>query len=232
MDNKLLRLKLKQRLNKLASNDFTNLECWQEAELINKAQLQIVRRNLHGNNIYQEGDEQSTTRVDDFQKLLLQKELRGTNNLLFFETVPLPSNYLKFKRVTVWATTKECKTERRMTVSLVEEANIDELLADNLLRPSFKWAETFCTLIGDKVRIYTGGDFSVQECRLTYYRMPRPVIFEGCRDVNDNAGTDQELEFKDDVIEMILDEAVAIAAADMNDYNNYSRTKENVENGN
>ena len=70
MENKLVRLKIKQRLNKLASSDYSNLECWQEAELINKAQLQWTRRNLHGGNIYKEGDEQSIVRVDDFQTIL------------------------------------------------------------------------------------------------------------------------------------------------------------------
>lgn len=229
MDNNLLRLKIKQRLNKLASNDFTNLECWQEAELINKAQLQIVRRNLHGGNIYKEGDEQSVFSIDNFQILLKEKQLSGSNKGLYFETAVIPEDYLKFKRLSVMAISKECETPRKIIVSLVEEANVDELLGDHLQKPSFKWGESFATLIGDRARVYTNGDFAITDCKLTYYRFPRPVIFEGCRDVNDNAGLDQTLEFKDHLVELIIDEAVKIAAADITDFNNYSRSEKSVE---
>lgn len=232
MKNNLLRLKLKQRLNKLASNDFTNMECWQDAELINKAQNGWVRRNLHGANIHKEGDEQSSFRIDDFQILLEDQDIKGAQKDLYYETVTLPENYMRFKRISAKAYTKECRDSRKITISLVEEANVDELLVDALQSPSFKWSETFCTLIGNKVRIYTNGEFFIKDVHITFYRFPREVIFEGCRDWNDDVGFDQELEFKDDVVELIIDEAVKIAAGDMNDFNNMSRIEKKVEEDN
>ena len=60
MENNTLLLKLKQRLNKLDSQDFDNIECWQFLEAFNKAQVEWCRRNLHGGNMYKEGDELST----------------------------------------------------------------------------------------------------------------------------------------------------------------------------
>ncbi len=51
MTNAALQLKIKQRLNKLASNDYDNIECWQIVEAFNKAQVEWVRRQLHGNNL-------------------------------------------------------------------------------------------------------------------------------------------------------------------------------------
>ena len=63
MNNTALQLKIKQRLNKLASNDYDNIECWQIVEAFNKAQLDWCRRNLHGLNVLQEGDEESTRRI-------------------------------------------------------------------------------------------------------------------------------------------------------------------------
>ena len=47
MNNQILQLKIKQRLNKLDSNDYDNIEHWQIIEAFNKAQIQWVRRNLH-----------------------------------------------------------------------------------------------------------------------------------------------------------------------------------------
>ena len=72
MNNATLQLKLKQRLNKLDSQDYDNIEPWQMIEAFNKAQLEWCRRNLHGNNPYKEGDEGSKKRIDDLQILLTE----------------------------------------------------------------------------------------------------------------------------------------------------------------
>mgnify|MGYP003301220145 CR=1 FL=1 len=71
MENSTLFIKLKQRLNKLDSNDYDNIECWQFIEAFNKAQIEWCRRNLHGGNMYKEGDELSKKRIDDLQPLLI-----------------------------------------------------------------------------------------------------------------------------------------------------------------
>ena len=39
MNNTTLQIKFKQRLNKLASNDYDNIQCWQIVEVFNKAVL-------------------------------------------------------------------------------------------------------------------------------------------------------------------------------------------------
>ena len=50
MTNATLQIKFKQRLNKIASNDYDNIECWQIIEAFNKAQISWCRRQLHGTN--------------------------------------------------------------------------------------------------------------------------------------------------------------------------------------
>ena len=90
MDNNTLQLKLKQRLNKLASFDYDNLECWQIVEAFNKAQLAWVRRQLHGTNTRNEGDEASKRRVDDLEVLLVHEKLVGDD----VQYVPIPVNPL------------------------------------------------------------------------------------------------------------------------------------------
>ena len=49
--NATIEIKVKERLNKLSSNDYDNLECWQIIEAFNKAQVEWCRRQLHGYNI-------------------------------------------------------------------------------------------------------------------------------------------------------------------------------------
>ena len=90
MNNNTLLIKLKQRLNKLDSQDYDNIECWQGGEAFNKAQVEWCRRNLHGGNMYKEGDELSKKRIDDLQPLLIELSLTGTSNVTYFETNNLP----------------------------------------------------------------------------------------------------------------------------------------------
>jgi hypothetical protein len=55
------------------------------------------------------------------------------------------------------------------------------------------------------------------------------ISFDGC--VNPSTGqasVDQESEFRDDVVEIIIDDAVAIIAGDIESFNQYQR---NLQNG-
>ena len=94
MTNDLIQIKLRQRLNKLSSNDFDNLECWQIIEAFNKAQLQWCRRQLHGMNQYKEGDEGSQRRIDDLSLLLTKVKSENNSGFEFWgtatTTLPLP----------------------------------------------------------------------------------------------------------------------------------------------
>jgi len=148
MLNNTIVIKLKQRLNKLDSQDFDNIECWQAVEAFNKAQVEWCRRQLHGINITKEGDEQSTRRKDDLQVLLTTEELATVDKRDFF-SLPIPVDYLQWKRVDALAC-KECCNDRRMTIYLAEEGNLNQLLRDKAKKPSFEWAETFATLINNQ----------------------------------------------------------------------------------
>ena len=108
MNNTTLQIKFKQRLNKLASNDYDNIECWQIVEAFNKAQVEWCRRQLHGNNMYKEGDEMSKRRIDDLQILLTDIELTFTEEDTFIESTNFPVDYLEYKRVSVDAADECC----------------------------------------------------------------------------------------------------------------------------
>ena len=79
MLNSTLRLKIQQRLNKLASQDYDNIECWQIVEAFNKAQIEWVRRQVTGRNSAQAGAEQTVRKIDDLQNLLTPIPLTSLN---------------------------------------------------------------------------------------------------------------------------------------------------------
>ena len=232
MLNSTITIKIKQRINKLDSNDYDNIECWQIVESFNKAQVEWTRRQLHGINQVREGDEQSTRRKDDLQVLLNTYSLPLVNKEYYYAG-SMPDEYLQWKRVDVYAK-KDCCEKRRMTVYLAEEGNLNQLLRDVNKRPDFIWAETFATLKGDNVNIYTNNDFDVESADLVYYRQPIKIQIQGCVDPYTSVESQTEVlcEFKDDIVELIIDEAVAILAGDIESGNQFSRGTEQAERNN
>lgn len=224
MNNTTLQLKIKQRLNKLDSQDFDNIQCWQMVEAFNKGQVEWVRRQIQGLNITKTGDEQSTMRVDDLQRLLIEERLDMSSRDTYYESGILPSNYMYYKKVNIHAHKDCCETRRDMTVTyLAEEENIALLLSDALKRPSFEWGETFCTFVGNHLRVYTNNEFEVATAILMYYRFPALVQIAGCSDPYSLqvSTTDVECEFKDDIAEILVDTAVQILAGDMESITQY-----------
>ena len=228
MDNNLLRIKIYERLNKLASFDYDNIECWQIVEAFNKAQLEWIRRQIHISPNHKDSDESSKMQIDDIQNILLTTAVNVTKKDLFYETDLLPSDYLYFKRVSM-SGVKECCPPRAFTVYLDQAADVDIILSDDFKKPSWIWGESFCTMQSNRIRIYTNNEFDIVEPSLTYYRKPVPVQFLGC--INPSTGVastvDVPCEFKDDVAELMIDNTVAILAGDMESFNQMSRAQQN-----
>ena len=246
INNTTLQIKFRQRLNKLASNDYDNIECWQIVESFNKAQIEWCRRQLHGNNMYKEGDEMSKRRIDDMQPLLVNLGIMFTPGDTFIESTNFPENYLEYKRVSAEAFTECCPVTvppdaiagpatrgRSMTVYLSEVANVDIIMRDPLKRPDFEWGETYCTIQDNNVRIYRR-DFEIVNPVLTYYRRPREIQIQGCVDPYTLVASPADVicEFKDDIVEILIDEACAIIAGDINDVNQHIRGSSQGEKNN
>lgn len=234
MNNSTIQIKIKQRLNKLDSNDYDNIETWQIAEAFNKAAVEWSRRQLHGGNIYKEGDEYSKRRIDDMQVLLEELPLTGVQSTEYFETTNFPiDNYLEFKRVGAYFK-DECCPKRQAKIYLSEEANVELVLRDPLKRPDFEWAETFCTILGNKIRIYNDDKFNIVDPILTYYRRPAYIQVAGTLDSYTGliSTVDVESEFKDDIVELILDEAASIISGDIDNYTQMQRDQQAAERSN
>lgn len=217
-------IKIEQRLAKISSADARNIKGWQMEEAANKGMFDWIRRNKHGGNQYREGDEQTVQQVDDLQLLLKIEKLgvSGSQSGLYATTDFLPSDYLYFKRLTPNCTKGAC-TYAPIRSTLIEEANVDEYLRDYDSQPSFDFEECFHTLIGNKVHVYHNGDFSVVDVSLTYYRQPQMLHFV------DATKSGEDWEWKPDVAEQIIDEAVKILAGDIESLNQNALGKARVE---
>lgn len=233
MLNQVILIKVKQRLNKLASNDYDNIENWQVVEAFNKAQSDWCRRNLHGLNAVKEGDEASTRRIDDMQVMLKSSPVNMSKMDGYYETVNLPEDYFQWKRVSSKAKTDCCKP-RNLVIYPTEEGNIDVILRDKNKQPSFDWGETVSTLKDNKVLIYTNNLFDIVDPILTYYRQPVKVQIIGVVDpyTGTTPLTDVVSEFKDDIVELFIDETVKILSGDIESMIQNQREGQAVEQNN
>lgn len=211
--------KINLRLNKGASDDYDNLWNYVKTEAFNKAVNDWIRRQYRGKNQTQEGDEETIARVDDLQFLLKSDNIVIRDKGLFVQSSKLPSDYLYYKRVTPYVSKGEC-TGVIIKSHLREEANVDDL---NPSLPSFDFEETFHTLIGNKIHLYHNKDFTVDKIQLTYYRKPKVYDFKKLSDTT---------EFKDDVADIITDEACKIIASDIESFNQKNSAKERAEENN
>jgi len=235
MLNTTILLKIQQRLNKLASSDYDNIEPWQIIEAFNKGQVAWCRRQLHGMNTKQEGDEQSKRRIDDLQVILTAVPVNFARKDGYFTTTTgLPDNYFEYKRISANAISDCCPDPRRMVIYLAEEANVDELLRDKNKQPNFDWGETFCTFEDGELKIYTNNEFDVPTGTLHYYRQPRRIEIAGAVDPYTGliSPVDIESEFKDDINELFVDEAAKILAGDIESFNQSQVATQQVESNN
>jgi hypothetical protein len=224
-------LKLRTRLNKLHSSDYDNIPDWTAVEAINKAALEVTRNTIHGNNKQQEGDEETIFRIDDLQFLLKPVSLTGTNtNPKIFEA-KLPTDYLWYKRVIPIASKGDCK-DQIMDSKLREEANVPELLNDWSNQPDWDWRQTFHTILNNKIRVYTDGKFFVESLDTVYYRKPKQMDISGYVHEDGRDSIDADLEFKDDLAEVIIDYAAGVISGDVESVNqtqiNNQRSQNNI----
>jgi hypothetical protein len=233
MTNAQLQIKIKERLNKLASLDYDNFECWQIVEAFNKAQLEWFRRQINGINQLQSGDGSTKINYDDTQKLIVTIPMVGTassNPPENWTSVPFPTDYLYYSSMYVMAK-NDCCPDRNIIVYMIDKADLYITLRDENKKPSFDWGETVAVMADNQMIVYTGGEFEITSADFTYYRLPTPVQFLNCIDVSTGLPTgDVPCEFKDDIAEILVDNAVAILAADIESFNQYTRATNSVNN--
>lgn len=237
MNNNTILIKIKERLNKLSSNDYSNIQCWQFVEAFNKGQSEWCRRNAHGENALREGDEQSLSRIDDLQRLLVDTpQLTFVDKGLYFQSdvSQWPKDYLRYKGFNLTALNTCCDVPTFMTVYLGDEADVAIYLNDPNIRPDYNWGETFVTMTGNRLNLYHNNQFTIKESSLTYYRQPRKIQITGCKDPYTGLvpTVDVECEFNDDLVEILADEAAKILAGDMENFNQVQRLDGEVEKNN
>lgn len=197
---------IQDRLNKLSTNFGDNIAKHTFVLAFNTTQLQWAedRVKLAETNI---------VRKDEIQQLLKNLEIPAIKTGNNYYDVILPQDYFHYKRSVSFA---PCEIRN----ILKKEADISMLLRDNFWKPSLEWGETLCTLMNNKLRVYTDleNTFIISKINLVYYRYPMDInMSDGFADVNGVTTTDINPEFQGSSLVEILNSTCELLSADTAD---------------
>lgn len=225
MNSKIAIQRIDNALEKQGSSSNANLNNWDKEDALNKGLNDWIRRQVHGTNPFREGSEESQMRVDDLEPLLIpERKISVTNGDIYSDISKLPENYRYYNRLTLVVSKGDCK-DTRIKSKFVENANVDDLLEDWTFSPSFDFEQAFHIMASNKFRIYHNGEFEIEHVLLSYYTNPQYISCE-IKDFN------KLWQWKDDVAEVIIDEAIKLLSGNIEAQNAFALAKARVEDNN
>ena len=93
---------------------------------------------------------------------------------------------------------------------LTKHKEVITLMNSSHYKPSFEYQETFDTLSGNSLELYTDGTFTLTECFLSYIRYPKPIDMYGYVKLDGTESIKQDCELpyylKDSIINLAIEE--------------------------
>lgn len=209
----------RRRANKIESLQNRNFYVEQIDDYLNEA-LSVFVREV-GMEI-----ETNQHRIDDLRQLVISEvNLSPVASTKYVEAV-LPTNYYRLMKSYSLATKSSCTTTRRMVHYAVQSDDEENLLIDPQYKPDFFWGETAYRIIGDKIRVYTNGEFDINTIVVDYLsKHPRLGNPDDSRNgtytlPNGTVAAQQDLILDStNQPEVIMDIAVMLAYMDISDPN-------------
>lgn len=209
-----LHWQFKQRFNKLDSDNFRDLTPMEIDERINDAV------GMFGEQFF--ADESHVQRLDWLSPLIYTETINVTqldSDKYTVDLTKLTYDYWHIKRVSA---STDCGA---LNFEIVGHGRLGDVLRDEFQKPSKKWFRLIGSLENNKLIIYTGGNWLIDNITLTYVKYPKPVFFggydtieyidcvrqqlNGCTQYNNIESAPQDLEIKDITVRrMIVEYAV------------------------
>jgi hypothetical protein len=194
-------LSLKARVEQNLTNGGVSLDKPRFVMLFNESTLKYVDDIL---------TRKADDGIKDIQRLIREDvSLERRSSSLHKVTFSLPSDYRSFANV--WGVAESTGSNKcKASDFLLWEAklqNTHELLFDEFNKPSFRYRETFYTIGGDGISVYTD-DFTMASLYMTYYRQPLKIDIEGYTGADGRPSVNIDPEFEDNSVVRIMDIAV------------------------
>lgn len=168
--------------------------------VFNEAQTKYVEWHLDKKN----SDERRNIQQLLIPDLIIETSTKVLNHYDF----QLPENYLELSNAYCFGSQDSC-TEQRINLYEIKDDNMNEIIEDENLKPSFKFRESPYQVVSNKVLVYVD-NFQVDKLSLSYYRYPQQIQLEDPSNPESKLDDTKNPEFEDRVIDRIL----SIAAGD------------------
>lgn len=204
------------RLNKKATLDSQSIPKTDKLFALNEAQIKLIKRKLNSNNIYGLGFDAFTKRYEDlqnlvvdFEELSLTKETTKGYPRYKASLASLTKEYMIPLEIYSSCTKGRC-SKRIVTVGrVIKHGDVAVMFNNDNYKPSFEYQETFATISGDYLNIFTDGTFVVNSAYISYLRYPTKITVAGIPNIDGTPNTTtQDCELENYLQDELLDLAV------------------------
>lgn len=159
----------RKRLNKIDSAQNRNLTIPEVDRVLNEAANMFVKSIANPRFAKEVGLEMNQRTIEDLRTIIVDSyTLAATtvNNIDYFVT--LPTNYLFYVNSKVIAAKTSCTNSA--TCDVIVRKHAEEHRSSPFDESSFEWREVNIHFVGNQIRIFTDGTFSVTSLVLDYLR--------------------------------------------------------------
>ena len=207
--------KIDQRLNKLSSNEHQQIQLEDKILALNEAQIKLVKTKFSGKSTsHQLGFDASRKRYQDIANLLVDfnenslslEEIDPAINQWDADLTKLDPGIMLYVDAYLLADKGRCK-DRVLWVNpdLIKHGDVKHLLNNTNFKPSFEFQETFNSITGNDLSVFTDGTFTPKSIKVLYLRYPTEIDKEGYVKFDGTASTNVDCELVDYLEDELLD---------------------------
>lgn len=215
--------KIDLKLNKVAALEHQVIPLENKILSLNEAQLKLVKAKLNANNSLALGFDAFKKRYEDLE-VLIEAPAKHSLSLVESDTLLnkwsadlrlLAPQYMFYIDSYITADKGVCKNNViYVNKDLVKHSDVITLLTNTNYRPSFEYAETFCTISDFYLEIYTDGSFIPTKVFVNYIRYPRKMDYPGYIHFDGTQSIKSDSELPDYLEDELLNLAIQELAMD------------------
>lgn len=215
--------KIDLKLNKVAALEHQIIPLENKILALNEAQLKLVKLKMDSNNPLGLGLDSFKKRYEDLEVLVepMSKHplnLTLTDNLLnkwSSDLTLLTPQYMFYIDSYFTATKGQCENKViYVNKDLVKHSDVISLLINTNYRPSFEYEESFSSISGLNLSIYTDGTFTPNKIYVSYIRYPKKIDYPGYVHFDGTASTKVDSELAEYLEDELLNLTISELAMD------------------
>jgi hypothetical protein len=229
--------KIDLKLNKVAALEHQVIPLENKILALNEAQLKLVKLKMNPNNPLGLGLDSFKKRYEDLEVLIESQsdhpltltEVDKVLNRWSADLSLLSPRYMFYIDSYFIASRGVCKNKTiYVNKDLVKHSDVITLLTNTNYKPSFEYAESFCSISELQLSIYTDGTFTPDKIYVSYIRYPQEIDYPGYIKFDGSASAHSNCELPDYLEDELLNFTVQELAMDTDNNPAVQYTQERI----